>query len=423
MNKSYVLLILLLVILFVMNFNTSYSQENFLPGYVISSNGDTIRGLIDYRNWDRNPTEISFRETEVSGIENFKPTDIRSFLVQDEIYVGAIVQTEISPRAVNNLDYEPGFKYQTDTAFLQTMVEGEKSLYFYKSPTRLDNYYIVVEGKFELLEYKQYLRDQGGTSLKLENNRYLGQLSVYFKDCPSIAAKIQTTNYSKKSLEKLFQSFYECKGENLAFSKKTEKIMPEFGVFTGVSFTTVDLTSETFPALVNTEYSTSVNFTLGAILDLILARNQQKWSINNELMYSSFQVDGYYEYYESEEVHSSFYHELGCAYIKLNTMVRFKYPVKNFFLFANIGISNAYLLSETNHYKEESTFYSQYRVYEGKAFTDDFRRYEQGIIFGLGGRYKHMFSELRMERGNGFSPYSTVNSKVNRYFILLGYRF
>lgn len=37
-----------------------HSQENFLKGYVITKENDTIHGLIDYRQWVNSPTSFFF---------------------------------------------------------------------------------------------------------------------------------------------------------------------------------------------------------------------------------------------------------------------------------------------------------------------------------------------------------------------------
>ena len=39
----------------------SHAQSNYKPGYVINLKGDTLRGFIDYRDWDTNPTSINFK--------------------------------------------------------------------------------------------------------------------------------------------------------------------------------------------------------------------------------------------------------------------------------------------------------------------------------------------------------------------------
>src|ERR1700751_294703 len=39
----------------------SVAQSNYKPGYVVTLAGDTVKGFIDYRAWDSNPTDIYFK--------------------------------------------------------------------------------------------------------------------------------------------------------------------------------------------------------------------------------------------------------------------------------------------------------------------------------------------------------------------------
>jgi hypothetical protein len=38
-----------------------FAQTNFHQGYVVKTNGDTVKGYIDYREWGQNPLSIDFR--------------------------------------------------------------------------------------------------------------------------------------------------------------------------------------------------------------------------------------------------------------------------------------------------------------------------------------------------------------------------
>ncbi|MFZ4726623.1 MAG: hypothetical protein ACOYMD_14400, partial [Paludibacter sp.] len=40
-----------------------YSQENYVKGFIIKQNGDTLNGLVDYRNWSVNPKQIQFKKS------------------------------------------------------------------------------------------------------------------------------------------------------------------------------------------------------------------------------------------------------------------------------------------------------------------------------------------------------------------------
>ncbi len=94
-------IIVTLFVLFI--FQTSFCQENYLPGYIITLKGDTLHGFIDYRNWDRNPDKISFKEKLSDNKLIYSSLIIKGFGVLDEIYESAIVETEISSDQTNNL--------------------------------------------------------------------------------------------------------------------------------------------------------------------------------------------------------------------------------------------------------------------------------------------------------------------------------
>ena len=400
----------------------AFAQENFLPGYIIPLHGDTLHGLIDYRNWDKNPDKIAFKEKPGDAKSIYSPLKVKAFGVLDETYESAVVETETSPTETKELGYDKELVIKLDTAFLQAVVKGEKSLYYYKNRRGKEQFYIREDSSFKLLVYKKYLEDVEGQSVIAENNTYIGQLTIYLLNCSTIQIKLKGTVYRKNSLEDLFLSYYKCTQTNLAFHKKTEKTALEFGVLAGVSLTSLKFASDGYEYLVYANYNTSVNFSGGMFFDVILSRNRGKWSINNELIFTTYKVDGQYELYTSEDKYSIAYTTLGYSYLKLNNMVRFKYPVGKFFIYVNGGISNGYAILETNYAKTESKLFTQVRVEEMKALNDT-RRYELGFIVGLGVKYKKFSLETRFENGNGMSVYQTLKSSTYRYYGLLGYRF
>ena len=42
----------------ILSFQIGFSQENYILGYVIRNNSDTLFGLVDYRDWANNPDKI-----------------------------------------------------------------------------------------------------------------------------------------------------------------------------------------------------------------------------------------------------------------------------------------------------------------------------------------------------------------------------
>jgi hypothetical protein len=401
----------------------TFSQENYLPAYIISLKGDTLHGFIDYRNWDINPDKINFKEKSEGSVISYSPSDIKGFGVLDEIYESAKVNKEISPKDINNLEFNPELKITIDTVFLQSVIIGSKCLYSYKLNSENELFYFKQDTSYELLIFKKYLKIQDGKNIIKENNKYLGQLLLYLQDCPKIQSKLKTTKYNKKSLEKLFLFYYKCSQSNIKFSKKTEKLISEIGLLAGLSTTTLKFKGdEQFQNLIIPNFQPSINFSGGLSFDIILPRNQGKWSISNELIYSAYSAKNHFEEYVNENDYTIIDATAGYSYLKMNNMLRFKYPIGNLSVYINAGISNGYAINEKNSSVKVLKLYAPETTTEDKAIQST-RLYEQGIVLGLGTRYKKYSLEIRCEKGNGMSAYSLLNSVTTRYYFMLGYRF
>lgn len=400
----------------------AFSQENYQPGFIITLKEDTLTGFIDYRNWDKNPDKIAFKKAINTEAITYKPIDIQSFHVLDEIYRSAIVETATSSLIFHNLEDNPELRIKIDTVFLQSLISGAKSLYYYKSK-EIENFYTQQDRTFNLLGYKKYSKLEEGNRVIKENKQYIKQLALYLNDCPSIQTKFQDTKYNKKSLVGLFMLYYECTDSAIEFQKQTEKALFKAGILAGASLTALNFKSDAYPELAHTDYKSSINFSGGLFLDIILPRSQRKWSVYNELLFNSYSVNGIYNYFYHENSYAITYTEFGYSYLKINNMIRFKYPIQNSFIYINAGISNGFALSETNYKRNNITFYNFERIIESKALNGT-RKYEQAFIMGLGTSLKKYSLEARYEIGNGMSyPDSLLNSKVRRLYILFGYTF
>ena len=405
-----------LTILGILAFQFTFSQRNYLQGYVVSLNGDTVRGQIDYRGWETNPNRIEFK-TSNNEIKSYTPIEIKGFGTQGDIYESAIVKTEIGEFA--------DLIFKNDTTFLRTIFWGSKSLYFYKEKNQgRERFYIKDNSTYELLLYKTYVKEQteGGLNVQVENKKYIGQLSLYLADCPGMQKKLSQLSYRKSSIEKLFLSYYECTHAEISF-KKTEKIDIETGIVAGVSVTSVKFGGDPiYKAFINANYKPSTNVSVGLFLNVILAGNQKKLSIYNELLYTSFEVEGSYNDVISANQNDLTYTKIGNSVLKINNMIRYKYPIKKAFLFLNGGLSTGLAISETNYKRTENTFYSTTTVKEGQAM-DSPKKLEVGFVAGLGMSMNKYDFDIRFEQSGGFSPYVTLQEHITVLYFLVGYRF
>jgi hypothetical protein len=399
---------------------TAAAQENFLKGFIIKNSKDTVSGLIDYRNWKNNPSKILFKENADAAVFTYLPHHIKAFSVADEYYESAKVEIEVSPEKINELTADPEFKIEYEDAFLQGIVYGEKSLYYLVNNKGKDNFYIKTGDRLELLLYKQYSRNVSYTRQVLINSKYIGQLSNYLNDCTELHVNLGTIKYSQKDLVKVLTAYYACKQNKPVYQKKRERFNTHFGVMGGVMATSLIMGRKTDLILSKAKYDNSFSLTGGLYFALILPRNRQRFSIQNELLLTSYNIDGYYLDYENDNDKTETTYTFKATHLKVNTLVRVKIPTPKFDLHFEAGISNAFAVSIAADQVQVVTFYAPPTTKKSEALNT--RGYEQGLVAGVGAHYKKISLTGRFERGNGFSRAVALKTAINRFYFVVGYR-
>ena len=157
MKIKYLYLILFLVIS-----KNIFAQENYVKGYVILNNNDSISGLINFRMDEHNGQFCQFKLSKTDAEQTFYPNDILKYRFIDEgkYYVSHKVMIDSIPRQV----------------FLEYLVNGVMNLYFYKDNKTFQDYYFFED------EFGQM------TSVN-EKKQYIGTLNYLFRDYPTINKK------------------------------------------------------------------------------------------------------------------------------------------------------------------------------------------------------------------------------------------
>ena len=410
-----------LLLLAFMLANFLQAQENYQAGYILTASNDTVKGYIDYRNWEKNPDKIRFKRTPEEQPEIYRPLDIKEFGVSNEIYVSAIVETENTSLATNELIRDSQLKIKTDTAFLQTLYNGKKSLYYLKNWAGRENFYIYRENKLELLIHKKYLKWNEGHQIIIKNKAYIGQLKLYLDNCSSISSKLESTAYNLKSLYRLFDNYYKCIPAESNYQWQKQKAKFEFSLLAGISSTTINFSGKPYKEFVNTDFGYNTNFSGGVSLQIVLPRNLNKFSLNGEIIYSEYGFSGTYLDYVNEGYYTDISYEFDFSYLNLNLLLRYSFPIGKLHSFVNGGVSSGFVVKEKNYRYEELFSYGSVYPDEGKAL-DDIRRNEQLLIMGTGAKLNKYSFEFRYAMGNGFSGYVNLSSKTSVFFVLFGYQ-
>jgi hypothetical protein len=394
----------------------SFAQKNLQPATLINANRDTLHGFIDYRNWEKNPDKIDFYRSVDSPAASYTPQSIKSFEVSGEKYTSAAITYDDSPYRTEDLKEEVIYNYVIDTVFLLTLMQGDKSLYYFRDVKGKENYFILNKSGFELLLYKRYFKraENGGITVA-QNKKFTGQLQNYLQECSSIQKKFPELRYNRTDLVKLFQAYYECTNKNENSQNKAFTKQNQFGILAGVSFTKLtyyngmDYFSEA-------DYPVSTNFSGGVFYDIVFPRNFGRMSISNQFLYYAYKTESFY----NESVTTS----IGLNYIMMNNLARYKFPLNKADFFIEAGTAVGFGFNETNYQKFEET--SSQRASEQKAFRELSKLY-LGVNTGLGFTFGKMLLECRYMFGfkkTDFLPEGTsVGSRINAGFVMVGYRF
>lgn len=108
---------------------TTFCQQDMLPGYVVTTSGDTLKGLVGYAPGPEIPSVISFSGAD-HQIKQIPATDIKSFGIEGKGHFEKSV-VSVSTRPLDTLALrnftDAGTK--TDTFFLKRLATGAISLY------------------------------------------------------------------------------------------------------------------------------------------------------------------------------------------------------------------------------------------------------------------------------------------------------
>ena len=414
-----------LLFMFFITFETAFSQVNWQPAYIVNLQGDTLNGFIDYWNWKRSPVTISFKNSNDKIIQ-YKPSDIKSFKVNDENYLSAVIEVETSPLVTKDLNQVSDVSLRIDTGFIQVLVRGNKSLYRYTTINDKEQFYISGVKGIELLIYKRFLKrkDQLESALSIiENKKFVGQLILYFQDCAGIQSKFENTRYNAEDLVDIFEYYYACTRSRPQYQIKIEKTLFNKGLLMGVSnsWLRIDNTSTALKYMKSEFFNSSTNPAAGFYIDIILPKIFRKWSVNNEFIVSRAVYSGTYEEYWNPDHYNIITTNLRYNYLTMNNMIRYKRNYTHFSLYGNVGIYNSLIIDKINKKTTYTKFYSSERTEEAEAFATKNREF--GLLIGAGANYKRYLADLRYTTGKGMSNLDNIGIYSNRIFLLLGYRF
>lgn len=391
------------------------AQKNYVKGYIVKPGNDTITGYINYLGWEVNPDYILFKENLNSIPVKYFPFQLEQFSVNNEYYYSKIISYNISPGDINKLQNSPKPLLKRDTLFLQLYLDGVAKLYYYKDNNLNNHFFIEMDTIFEELIYLKYYQS---TDLINENLKYKGQLNYYFRDCPDILQRLNQIGYNERDIIQLFKLYNICRNVNITYQKRSEKLKFEFAALGGISVTSLYFNGYGYDDLEYAKFKNSTNLTIGTAFNLVFPGNLDRLVISNELFYKSYNFNVEHErWYRIVNI------KFDVSYMRLNNIVKYKFPFQSYEPFLGIGISNSYAIRAESSKTVNNSVTPTLEEEKRKAL-ESYKKYEQGYLLSTGMEFfdNYLF-EYRIEISNGLSPYASLGSKVKSHYLLVGYRF
>lgn len=177
------------------------AQKNFKDGYVVTLKGDTLKGVIDYREWDNNPTEIHFKSNSTTdNLQTFNLDNAKAFgIYNQEFYQRTNILVSVNSINIDDAIFNKDTAKLSRTVFLKILIKGNKvNLYAYADKIKTRYYYTEKSKKPIEFEYSIYNTENGETHYKRQYRAQLTYLALKLNpDNQGIASLIEKADYAE----------------------------------------------------------------------------------------------------------------------------------------------------------------------------------------------------------------------------------
>ena len=369
------------VILFATYQNSLGQENNFLPGFVVTSNNDTIKGLIQFKDRFFNSGNCFFKEASTSNPKTYKPGEIKSYTIGNKgTFYSHNVSTDV----------------QLQNVFLECIVKGKVSLYYFD-----DRYFMESRGRVKEIVVTKSTARQGDRVYTMDLPVYKGLLQTEMNDCSTIHQNINNTGFTKKALTQLFVDYHKCIGEDFTtYEYEDGKIKVRFGLAVGAVASFLDINSggdPSFTYIDSKDPLQDVTVTPSFLMEFTVSGKKNKLRIRSGLSYYS---NDYHIYDENPSANLG--HSLTVEYARIEVPVLLKfYPLKsNQGLYALAGLGFNGIIKWED--KQVVTVPPLYILSESSSLENN--KYFTNILTGLGFEFKLGGKAFFAEGSYGWGP-------------------
>jgi len=354
--------------LFLLISSSCFTQIIYEPGFFTDNIGRRTECLIKNIDWKNNPIEFEYKLDE-DGISRIGTVNnISEFSIQNgKKYIRAKVEIDRSKSLIKYLSNSRNPEFKEETLFLQTLADGDASLYLYENNNLLRFFFKTEESSIEQLIYKKYLTVNGKIG---ENSDYRKQLWSKLKCKELNLNEVKYVRYKQTELVNYFNKYNSCvfpDHVNTYSTNSNNKDWIKLGIRVGLNSSSLNF--KTPQPNSNFSFENNTNIRLGIELEAFLPFNKTKWSIFLQPMYQSFKDEQQLKFQRVSVDYKSIEISLGLRHY--------------FFLDKNskIFLNSAFLIDRALNSKIDFESSSDFKIESQSAFN-----------MGLGYVFKNTYS-------------------------------
>jgi len=177
---------IILITLLLVASSSIYAQvkiEDFDPGTIVLSNGDTLSVQIRDDRDEKMSRQVQVWDPQNNAPKRYQPKDLKFF-------------------TVNKVNYYSLKNDEGRGVFMEAKIEGEATLYGYT--------YREEKGKKDIVT-DFYIKKKGGGLIKVptQNGKFKTDMALYFSDFPQLSEKIANKQYSYSDMEAVTEEYNE----------------------------------------------------------------------------------------------------------------------------------------------------------------------------------------------------------------------
>ena len=388
---------------------SAISQTDFVPAYIVKTNGQRVDCFVKNEAWRGGPTTFEYKLEEKGEVKIGNTDNVIEFGSGESFkYVKATLEIDQSSDKVGDISDSRNPIMKEETVFLKALAEGTASLYYSEKANFPRYFFKLNDGKIEQLVYKRYM----ATPTEMGNNELYKQQLATALTCNKLSENnFENLEYKKNKLINIITAYNNCENsETTLYGKAENKAAFNLTIRPGVTFSSLSLQRNGDDRL---NFENKSGLRIGLEAEYILPFNNGKWSIFIEPTYRNYSAEQEYVYVDFNTFQKTTLITVDYNSIELPIGGRhYMFLNENaaFFIDAAAIVSVSTLDSKIDSSNESS--------YDLDIYSDIC------VAFGFGFKYHNKYSvEARYHTARAILDYNNISSQYKSFSLIVGYNF